>query len=115
MLLLFSAIPCLADSLLEGRITDGAKRNGAYDLLLQVWAKPGNSKVAKLLQTIQIPKVDVVDGGFRIPLDASLESHLKFELTYQVLSRPFEGGEPFQPAEVSRISVLSMRPGLTAR
>ncbi len=114
-LILFCLLPAHAVALLEGRIAGGTKHTGSYDLLLQVWCQSGNTDTIKLFQTIQIPKVNVVDGGFQIPLDTGLEPREDFKLSYTVQSRPFETWQPFQPAQVSGVSTVPVTPGLVLR
>ncbi|MDB5051329.1 MAG: hypothetical protein JWO30_4400 [Fibrobacteres bacterium] len=114
-LTMLSCMPALAVSMVEGRLMGSSKATGDYDLLIRVWGKQGNAKKSQLLQTIQIARVSVVDGGFKIALDASLESRAQTELSYKIEARPFEGGEPFSPAEISRVLTQTVKQDLVLR
>jgi hypothetical protein len=113
--LLAGAVSVHAATHLEGRIIGKGKQSGAYDLLVQVWGKPSEEAPAKLLQTIQIPKVDVVEGKFQIPLDLAPDSHLDKELSFKIQARPFETWTPFRDAEVSSLTTQPVAPGLVLR
>lgn len=71
--ILSQAFPAHALIRLEGRIK-GAPRSGAYDLLIQVRNNQSADGASRLLQTIQLAKVDVGKGRFRIALDMDLKS-----------------------------------------
>ena len=107
LLTLLPVLPVHAFSQVEGRVAKSTNADGRYDLLIRVWEKPGTGE-ARLVQTIQIPKVDVVGGPFKISLDAGLEMHAGRELTFEIETRPFEAYIPFKTAEIHRVLIAAI-------
>lgn len=104
LLTLLPVLPVHAFSQVEGRVAKSANADGRYDLLIRVWDRSGNAGPS-LVQTIQISKVDVVRGFFKITLDAGLEMHTGRELTFEIETRPFEAYIPFKTAEIHRVLI----------
>jgi hypothetical protein len=113
-LLAFIAFPVLlasfsvhAASQVEGRIPGSG--NGSYDILLDVWEKAGSPEAKpRLLQTIRIPRVSVVEGRFRFSVDAGLDGHKDGSLSYEIRFRPFEAWKPYQLGEVSSVLIAAL-------
>ncbi|MEO7424969.1 MAG: hypothetical protein ABI036_07270 [Fibrobacteria bacterium] len=116
MPVVLGAVPALAATALEGRIGTEARKTASYDLLLEVWQEQDTLGAAKLRQTIQIPKVEVVKGAFTIRMDESALPKAGSRLSYKIRVRPFESWVAFRPAEVVRVFTLPVvGPGLVVR
>jgi hypothetical protein len=105
--ILVPVLPIHALSQVEGRIAKSVKSDGRYDLRIRVWDKSGTGE-ARLVQMIQIPKVDVVGGLFNISLDAGLEMHKGRTLSFEIEARPFETYIPFKTAEIHRVLIAAI-------
>jgi hypothetical protein len=99
---LFSGVPTLADSKLEGRINK--KRSGNYDVLVRISEKSAANGKSKLLQTIRFARVSVVNGGFDVYMDLGFKSKDLSDLIFDIETRRFESWEAFKPGKVERIS-----------
>lgn len=108
--ILLTAPPIHALSQVEGRIAKSVKKDGRYDLRIRVWDKSVKGE-ARLVQLIQVPKVEVVGGRFNISLDAGLEMHKGRELSFEIEARPFETYIPFKTAEFHRVLIAALEPG----
>ncbi|HKP94222.1 MAG TPA: hypothetical protein VJ385_00560 [Fibrobacteria bacterium] len=119
LFIILAVIPAHSLCMLEGRLAATSKQNGTYDFVIQVWDKPDADGKAKLMQSIHVPMVSVVNGGFSIPFDSGLDAVAMTALSYKVSGRRFETWEPFRPAEVSRVvtgdAVLPVSPDLVLR
>jgi hypothetical protein len=99
MLSLWLAPSALAQSSLEGKITSSFKATGLFDLRVEIW----DNRTVKptLIQSIEIPRVSVDQGRFKVSLTTSLANVSGEKFSVKIQSRLFESWKPFQPAELS--------------
>ncbi len=83
----------------QGKLPTQNRANGYYDLQIQIYG--GGKQNPRLLQTIQMAKVSIHNGEFKISLETSIDLSIEKDLSFHVQSREFETGEAFQPAETT--------------
>ena len=92
--------PASAESMLEGRVTTRPNADGLYDLRVQVWDHATGQP--RLVQTVDIPKVQVRAGRFQVHLDDYLVAGSEIQIAFKIQSREFETFEAYRPAELLR-------------
>ena len=84
---------------LEGKLPSQSHASGYFDLQVQIYVDGKDN--AHLMQTIQLAKVLIQNGEFKISLETSLDLAKEKNLTFKVKSREFETGEAFQSGEIA--------------